>query len=168
MKNAYFAGGCFWCITPMFKIYGASEVVSGYAGGDVENPSYDEVKAQKTGHRETVCVTYDPEKVSFEALLDIYLANIDPFDGEGQFIDRGFSYTPAVFCNDSDEMETVRREVQTLAEKAGRRTGIAILPFINFYPAEEYHQDYYLKNPEAFEQELFASGRKKAGSVPEH
>lgn len=161
MKKAYFAGGCFWCITPMFKIYGADDVVCGYAGGDLENPTYEEVKSQKTGHRETICVTYDPEKVDYETLLDIYLSNIDPFDAEGQFIDKGFSYTLAVFYGDETEKKAAEEAIAKLAAEAERPVEIAVLPYKNFYPAEEAHQDYYLKNPEAFERELIESGRKQ-------
>ena len=82
MKEAYFAGGCFWCVTPIYKMYGVEKVICGYAGGDEENPTYEQVKHQQTGHRETIKLVYDPEKVSYEKLLDIYFANVDPFDGE--------------------------------------------------------------------------------------
>ena len=102
-KTAYFAGGCFWCVTPIFKIYGASKVTSGYSGGDEVNPTYEDVKHQKTVHRETIMLDYDPEKVSYSKLLDIFFANVDPFDSEGQFIDKGFSYTLAVYYNNEEE-----------------------------------------------------------------
>lgn len=95
LKEAYFAGGCFWCVTPIYKMYGVSLVTCGYAGGDVENPTYEQVKRQTTGHRETIRLVYDPAIVSYEKLLDIYFANVDPFDPAGQFIDKGFSYTLA-------------------------------------------------------------------------
>ena len=92
MKTAYFAGGCFWCITPTFKeTEGVFDVKSGYCGGDEENPTYKDVKSQKTGHRETIKIDYDPEKVSFGELFEIFINNVDFFDSEGQFIDRGFS-----------------------------------------------------------------------------
>ena len=161
MKKAYFAGGCFWCITPMFKIYGASDVVCGYAGGDVADPTYEQVKSQTTGHRETIEVTYDPETVDYETLLDIYLANVDPYDAEGQFIDKGFSYTLAVFYQEESEREAAEAAIAKLEEEAGRPAEIAVLPYKNFYPAEEGHQDWYLKNPEAFEKEMRESGRIK-------
>lgn len=162
MKKAYFAGGCFWCITPMFKIYGASNVTAGYSGGDEVNPAYEDVKAQKTGHRETICVEYDPSKVSYDTLLEIYLSNVDPFDSEGQFIDKGFSYTLAVYYTDEEELALASKAVKALEEDEGRKSFIALEPFKSFYPAEEYHQDYYLKNPDAFEKELIDSGRKPA------
>ncbi len=160
-KTAYFAGGCFWCITPVFKIYGASRVVSGYSGGDEVNPKYEDVKHQKTGHRETIAVTYDDEKVGYRKLLDIFLANIDPYDDGGQFIDRGFSYTTAVFYNDESEKQAAEEALEKLSQESGRETKVSVEPFKSFYDAEEYHQDYYLKNPEAFEKELIESGRKK-------
>lgn len=160
MKTAYFAGGCFWCVTPVFKIYGASEVVSGYSGGDVVNPKYEDVKAQKTGHREAIAVTYDESKVDYAKLLEIYLANVDPFDKEGQFIDKGFSYTLAIYYTNESEASLARAAVEKIEAEAGRKCYIAIEPYKNFYRAEEYHQDYYLKNPEAFEKELEESGRK--------
>lgn len=161
MKNAYFAGGCFWCITPVFESAGAAAVTCGYAGGDEVNPVYEDVKHQKTGHRETIRVEYDPENVSYEKLLKIFLASVDPFDDGGQFIDRGFSYTLAVFYNDAEEKRLTEAAIQRLEEAAGQKACISVLPYKNFYTAEEYHQDYYLKNPEAFERELVESGRKK-------
>ncbi len=163
MKEAYFAGGCFWCVTPIYKMYGVEEVICGYAGGDEINPTYEQVKQQKTGHRETIKLIYDPEKVSYEKLLDIYFANVDPFDAEGQYIDKGFSYTLAIFFNSEDEKTAALNKISEIKNKSRKETHIAVIPFKNFYEAEEYHQDYYLKNPEAFEKELEESGRKKKG-----
>ena len=98
METAYFAGGCFWCITPTFReMDGVYDVVSGYSGGDEVDPTYEDVKYQRTGHRETIRVDYDPAKVTFEKLFDIFLASVNPFDPDGQFIDRGHSYTLAVY-----------------------------------------------------------------------
>lgn len=160
MKNAYFAGGCFWCITPMFKLYGVDEVICGYSGGDEVNPTYEDVKAQRTGHRETLKLTYDTERVKYSTLLDIYLANVDPFDEGGQYIDRGHSYTLAIYVNDEEEETQAKAKVKELEDEAGKPSFISIERFKSFYPAEEYHQDFYLKNPEKFEQELVESGRK--------
>ena len=142
-------------------MYGVDEVVCGYAGGDEENPTYEQVKHQETGHRETIKLVYDPEKVSYDKLLDIYFANVDPFDAEGQFIDKGFSYTLAIFYMSDDEKKTALEKIEKIAKDSGKKVQVAVLPFKNFYEAEEYHQDYYLKNPEAFEKELIESGRKK-------
>lgn len=161
MKNAYFAGGCFWCITPIFRdLDGVTDVVSGYSGGDEENPTYLDVKKQKTGHRETIKVTYDEEKTGFHELLEIYLKSIDPFDTEGQFIDKGFSYTTAIFYTDENEKEISEKMCTALSEKSGKKVAVKVEPFKNFYDAEEYHQNWDLKNPEAFEKEIEESGRK--------
>ncbi len=159
-KEAFFAGGCFWCVTPIYKMYGVDAVLCGYAGGDEENPTYEQVKHQKTGHRETIKIVYDPERVSYEKLLDIYFANVDPFDAEGQFIDKGFSYTLAIFYTSEEEKEAAAEKIRKIEGSSGKKAQVAVLPSKNFYEAEEYHQDYYLKNPEAFEKELVDSGRK--------
>jgi len=159
--KAYFAGGCFWCVTPIYKMYGVDKVVCGYSGGDEPNPTYEDVKAQKTGHRETIMLEYDPGKVSYDFLLDIFLANVDPFDGEGQFIDKGFSYTLAVYYTCEEERVLAQKRIEALSAGSGKEVHIALEPFKSFYEAEEYHQDYYLKNPEAFEKELRESGRKR-------
>ena len=158
--KAYFAGGCFWCITPIYKIYGVDRVVCGYSGGEERNPTYEQVKKQKTGHRETIELTYEPENVSYGTLLDIFLANIDPYDGEGQFIDRGRSYTTAVYYQSEEEKRIAAEKIARLEKEQGRKAQIALEPFRSFYAAEEEHQDYYLKEPEAFAREL--EERKKA------
>ncbi len=160
--KAYFAGGCFWCVTPIYKMYGVDKVVCGYSGGDEVNPTYEDVKHQKTGHRETIMLDYDPEKVSYSKLLDIFFANVDPFDSEGQFIDKGFSYTLAIYYNNEEEKNLAKERIEKLKADSGKEVYVALEPFKSFYEAEEYHQDYYLKNPEAFEKELIESGRKKA------
>ena len=162
MEQAYFAGGCFWCITPMFaEREGVLSVVSGYSGGTEEAPSYEDVKKQKTGHRETVRISYLPEQVSFAQLLEIFLNAVDPHDGGGQFIDRGHSYTLAVYYLDEMQRQTAQSCVAALARETGREVHVAIEPFCSFYAAEEEHQDYYRKHPKEFEQELIESGRKK-------
>ena len=160
MNKAYFAGGCFWCIAPVFReMEGVVSVVSGYCGGDEENPVYEAVKAQQTHHRETICVEYDPELVAYRDLLTVFLESVDPFDGGGQFIDRGESYTLALFCTDEAEKETAEKMLAELAGEAGKETAVSIEPYKRFWPAEDYHQDYDLKNPEAFARELEESGR---------
>ncbi len=161
MKEAYFAGGCFWCVTPIYKLYGVRDVICGYSGGDEENPTYEQVKHQETGHRETIKLVYDPERVAYKKLLDIYFANVDPFDAEGQFIDKGFSYTLAIFYSSEEEKTAAEEKIKKIEADSGKKTYVALLPFKNLYEAEEYHQDYYLKNPEAFEKEMIESGRKK-------
>ena len=160
-QTAYFAGGCFWCITPTFKeMEGVADVTSGYCGGEEVNPTYADVKYQRTHHRETIRIDYDPEKISFETLFDIFLSGVDPFDGGGQFIDRGHSYTLAVYYLNEEERRIARDGIAKLEKEAGQTVHISVEPFKNFYSAEEEHQDYYLKHPEEFEQELIDSGRK--------
>ena len=162
-QTAYFAGGCFWCITPVFKeLPGVAEVASGYSGGDEADPAYDDVKHQRTGHRETIRIDYDAAQVDFAQLLAIFLESVDPFDGEGQFIDRGHSYTLAVYYTDDAQRMEAEKQLAQLEAASGRKTFVSVEPFKSFWLAEEEHQDYYLKHPEAFEQELIDSGRKKA------
>ena len=158
--TAYFAGGCFWCITPTFKeTDGVHDVISGYSGGDEANPVYADVKYQRTGHRETIRIDYAPETVSFDTLFSIFLDGVDPFDGGGQFIDRGHSYTLAVYYRDENERCVAETAIAALEAESGRTVHIALEPFKAFYRAEEEHQDYYLKHPEEFRQELIDSGR---------
>lgn len=161
IKNAYFAGGCFWCITPTFaSLNGVKSVISGYSGGKEVNPSYEEVKKQKTLHRETIKIEYDDSKVRFEELLDIFINSVDPFDGGGQFIDRGRSYTLAIYYNDDYELDASKKVIKRLEEKSKKEVFIALEKFDSFYEAEEYHQMYYEKNPKEFEEEMINSGRK--------
>ena len=163
VETAYFAGGCFWCITPTFKeMAGVADVISGYSGGDEINPTYLDVKYQRTRHRETIRIDFDPEAVTFSQLLDIFLSSVDPFDPDGQFIDRGHSYTLAVYyCSDA-QRSFAEAAVQALAEESAQPVYVSIEPFKSFYRAEEEHQDYYLKHPEEFKQELIDSGRIQA------
>ena len=162
MKTAYFAGGCFWCITPTFQeMEGVYKVTSGYSGGDEEAPTYLDVKYQRTMHRETIRIDYDEEKVCYAELMDIFLSGVDPFDGGGQFIDRGHSYTLAVYYEDDREREAAERAITALEAESGQTVHISIEPFKSFWTAEEEHQDYYLKHPEEFRRELIESGRIK-------
>ena len=162
METAYFAGGCFWCITPTFKqMEGVLNVVSGYSGGEEEHPAYEDVKHQRTGHRETIQIDYDPEKVDFQSLMDVFLGSVDPFDPDGQFIDRGFSYTLAVYYLSEGQRHAAAEKLQKLEQESGKPVYVRLEPFRSFWRAEEYHQDYYLKHPEEFRQELISSGRMK-------
>ena len=163
MRTAYFAGGCFWCITPTFQeLEGVASVTSGYSGGDEIDPTYLDVKYQRTKHRETIRIEYDEEKVSFETLFDIFLSGVDPFDEGGQFIDRGHSYTLAVYYLTEQERFIAAAGISALEKESGMKVHISVEPFKSFYAAEEEHQDYYLKHPEEFKQELIDSGRLKA------
>lgn len=165
-QTAYFAGGCFWCITPTFKeTKGVLDVVSGYSGGDEVNPTYLDVKYQRTRHRETIRIDFDPAKVTFEALLEIFLSGVDPFDPDGQFIDRGHSYTLAVYHCSQAQQCAAEAAVRALEAESGQAVYVSIEPFRSFYPAEEEHQDYYLKHPEEFRQELIVSGRRQSSKL---
>ena len=162
LETAYFAGGCFWCITPTFKeMPGVIAVTSGYSGGEEVDPAYEDVKHQKTTHRETIRIDYDPEAVSFTALMDVFLGSVDPHDPDGQFIDRGFSYTLAVYHLSPEQKEAAEARLQLLEKTSGQPVYIKVEPFKSFYRAEEFHQDYYLKHPEAFRREMILSGRIK-------
>ena len=162
-ETAYFAGGCFWCITPTFKeMEGVSSVISGYSGGEEIDPTYEDVKHQRTSHRETIRIDYDAERVSFPSLIEVFLSSVDPHDPDGQFIDRGFSYTLAIYYLNDAQKATAEELLRQLEVQTGKPVYIKVEPFKSFYRAEEFHQDYYLKHPEEFRQELIDSGRIKA------
>ena len=147
--RATFAGGCFWCMEPPFdKIPGVVSTTSGYAGGTVVNPTYEQVAAGGTGHAEVVQVVFDPRRVSYEQLLEVFWRNVDPFDGGGQFCDRGSQYRSAIFYEGDDQKGAALASRESL-EKSGRLPGpivTEIAPLKAFYQAEEYHQDYYQRN----------------------
>jgi peptide methionine sulfoxide reductase msrA/msrB len=161
-KTATFAGGCFWCVESDFeKVDGVIEAVSGYAGGDEPNPTYKQVSSGRTGHTEAVQITYDPNKVSYQELLDVLWRHMDPTDAGGQFADRGSQYRPAVFYHD-EEQKRIAEESRAELEKSGRFSkpiATEIVPLTEFYPAEEYHQDYYSKNPLRYKMYRYGSGR---------
>lgn len=147
-KSAVFAGGCFWCLEgPFDDLPGVIKTESGYTGGTVPNPTYEQVSAGTTGHVEAMQVVYDSAKVTFEKLLSVFWRNIDPTDAGGQFCDRGPQYRSAIFFADAGEEAEARRQKAQLEEEKGMRIATEILPRAEFYPAEEYHQDYYTKNP---------------------
>ena len=163
IETAYFAGGCFWCITPTFKeMPGVLDVISGYSGGTEVNPTYLDVKYQRTHHRETIRIDFEPEKVTFEELLEIFLSSVDPFDPDGQFIDRGHSYTLAVYYCTEAQQKAAEAAIRALSEESTQDVYVSIESFTAFYKAEEEHQDYYRKHPEEFRRELIDSGRIKA------
>lgn len=159
-KKAIFAGGCFWCMeSPFEKIYGVSDVISGYTGGTAKNPTYKNYA--DTGHIEAIEVTYDPSKVSYKQLLENFWQNIDPTDPGGQFGDRGPQYRSAIFYGSPEEKKLAEKSKLKLAEKKIFYKPIVteILPVQPFYAAEEYHQDYYRKNPIRYNYFKFRSGR---------
>lgn len=161
-KTAVFGGGCFWCMEPPFEqLRGVLEVTAGYSGGDEKNPTYDEVSSGRTGHIESVRVVYDPEQISFKELLDTFWRYIDPTDPGGQFADRGNHYKTAIFYNNAEEKKVAEQSRDELAASGvfDRPIATAIRPTKAFYPAEEYHQDYYQKNVTHYEAYKVGSGR---------
>ena len=161
-KTAIFAGGCFWCIQPAFdKATGVIKTVVGYCGGTEPNPTYELVSSEKTGYRESIQITYDPAKISYDQLLDIYWRQIDPTQADGQFTDIGPSYRAAIFYGNDDEKRIAEASKQKLARtgKFSKPIVTEILPAMKFYPAETYHQKYYRQNPEHFEAFEEGSGR---------
>jgi peptide-methionine (S)-S-oxide reductase len=161
-KTAVFAGGCFWCIQPAFdKAPGVIKTVVGYCGGTEPNPTYELVTSEKTQYRESIEVTYDPAKISYEQLLDIYWKQIDPTQADGQFTDIGPSYRAAIFYANEEEKKTAETSKEKLARSGKFKKPIVteILPATKFYPAEAYHQKFYEQNPEHFEAFEEGSGR---------
>ncbi|MBU0731703.1 peptide-methionine (S)-S-oxide reductase MsrA [Patescibacteria group bacterium] len=160
-QTATFAGGCFWCSVKTFNdLDGVIDVVSGYTGGTVQNPTYEQVSSGTTGHYEAVQVTYDPNIISYEDLLEFYWLHIDPTDELGQFADKGPQYRTAIFYQ-NDEQKKLAEDSKKELEKSGKFSKIAtqILPATIFYAAEEYHQDYYKKNPVQYKAYEVGSGR---------
>jgi len=161
-KVATFAGGCFWCTESDFeKVPGVLKVISGYTGGRKENPTYEEVSSGRTGHLEAVQVHYDPEKVTYELLLEVFWRHIDPTDAGGQFVDRGSQYRSAVFYHDEEQKRLAEASREALARsgKFTRPIATEILPLSRFYEAEDYHQDYYRKSPLRYQFYRSNSGR---------
>ncbi|MCS4485425.1 peptide-methionine (S)-S-oxide reductase MsrA [Staphylococcus americanisciuri] len=163
MALATLAGGCFWCLVKPFTSYdGIEGIVSGYSGGTVENPTYEQVCSNTTGHVEAVQITYNPAIISYEAILDIYFKTFDPTDKDGQFFDRGDSYRPVIFYHDAEQQKTAIQKIKTLDAQGVFNKPIVtpVEPYKNFYPAEAHHQDYYLKNPAHYQRYQQGSGRK--------
>lgn len=161
IKRLLLAGGCFWCMAkPYYEYDGVLRVLSGFAGGNEINPSYEAVKMQQTSHRETIMIEYDSNIISSDELLDIYFDSINPFDDGGQYIDRGKSYTCAIFSNDKKVIEYAEYRIKEAEKAFMQKCYISLEDDTVFYKAEEYHQDYALKNPDDMERELIESGRK--------
>jgi methionine-S-sulfoxide reductase len=161
-RTAIFAGGCFWCIQPAFdKANGVIKTVVGYSGGTEPNPTYQLVSSERTNYRESIEITYDPAKISYEQLLDIYWRQIDPTQADGQFTDIGPSYRAAIFYGNAEEKKIAEASKEKLAHSGKFHKPILteILPAMKFYPAESYHQKYYQQNPEHFEAFEEGSGR---------
>lgn len=169
VKKAVFAGGCFWCmVQPFDSLPGIESVISGFTGGHVENPTYNEVVRGGTGHTEAVEITYDPDKISYGELVEIFWRQTDPTDASGQFADRGDSYRPVIYYSTADEQETAEQSKQNLQENGPFSEPIvtsieAIQPF---YAADEYHQDFYKKETQHYKRYSVGSGR--VGFLDEH
>jgi len=145
---ATFAGGCFWCMEPPFdKLPGVISTTSGYTGGQVKNPTYEAVSAGGTGHAEAVEVRFDPNKISFATILEVYWHNVDPTVKDRQFCDSGRQYRTAIFFHDEAQKKLALETKARIGKEKGWKIETEIVPASAFYPAEEYHQDYYLKNP---------------------
>lgn len=162
-EKATFAGGCFWCMeAPFEKLDGVKSVISGFTGGTKANPTYEESSSGTTGHTEAVEVTFDPEKVSYDKLLDTFWRSMDPTDAGGQFADRGGQYRPGIFFHSEAQKKAAEASKEALAKS--KRFGdkpivVEITKAGPFYPAEEYHQDYYKKNPLRYKFYRHGSGR---------
>ena len=162
MEKLYLAGGCFWCIGDYFLMQdGVIEVNCGYSGGDEKEATYYQVKAQKTGHRESIEITYDPNVISLDKLINLYFIYVDVLDDDGQGIDRGHSYSLALYYQNENEKILFEKKNQEIEKNLGQKSVIAIERFKFFIVAEEEHQHYSYKNPEEFLEELEKSGREE-------
>ena len=162
IKTAVFAGGCFWCMVSPFDVLdGIKEVKSGYMGGHLDNPKYEDVKTQTSGHYEVVRILYDPSVISYEKLLDAFWRQIDPTDDEGQFQDRGPSYRTAIFYTTEEQRLAAEKSKKELDESGRFPDPVItpILPAATFYDAEDYHQDFYKKSPKEYKLDRTKSGR---------
>ncbi|MCL7940646.1 peptide-methionine (S)-S-oxide reductase MsrA [Halomonas sp. ATCH28] len=160
IESAVFAGGCFWCMEEAYdKIEGVQATTSGYSGGHTEDPTYEQVTAGGTGHAEVVKVDYDPDQVDYETLLHVFWRNIDPFAVDRQFCDKGASYHSAIFPMDAEQRALAEASRDAAAERFDQPIATEINDFEAFYPAEAYHQDYYLENPVRYRFYKSACGR---------
>jgi len=164
LSRAIFAGGCFWCMEPPFeKLPGVSAVVSGYTGGDEPNPNYKQVSAGRTGHTEAVEIVFDPQQVSYQQLLEVFWMQIDPTDAGGQFVDRGSQYRSGIYPLNEEQLRQAEASKRELAASGRFEKPVIteIVPAGKFYPAEDYHQDYYKKNPIRYKYYRYGSGRDR-------
>jgi peptide-methionine (S)-S-oxide reductase len=176
LAKATFAGGCFWCMEPPYdKLDGVISTTSGYIGGQKKNPTYEEVSEGTTGHAEAVQVAYDPTKVSYEKLLEVFWYNVDPLTPNAQFCDHGSQYRSAIFYHNEEQKRAAEASKQQI-EKSGRFTQPIVTEIVvagEFYPAEDYHQDYYQNNPTRYQYYRYRCGRDQRlaelwGAGPAH
>jgi len=164
LATATFAGGCFWCLEPPFdQVPGVISTTVGYTGGHKVNPTYEQVSSGGTGHAEAIQIVFDPEKVSYAELLNVFWHNVDPFDAKGQFCDRGSQYRSAIFYHDEEQRKQAEQSKKKLEESLAVKQAVAteIVAATQFYPAEEYHQDYYRKNPVRYKFYRYGCGRDR-------
>ncbi len=160
LAKATFAGGCFWCMEPPFDaLPGVVSTTSGYAGGNTKNPTYEQVSAGGTGHIEVMQVVFDPAKISYDKLLDVFWRNVDPLDNGGQFCDRGSTYRTAVFYHDDGQKRLAEQSKAAIGKKLKAPLATELRAAAAFYPAEDYHQDYYRKNPLRYKYYRHSCGR---------
>jgi len=161
---ATFAMGCFWCAEDAFEgLPGVEAVVSGYTGGRVQDPTYEQVSGHGTGHWEAIQIVFDPQATSYEKLLDVFWHNVDPTDGGGQFCDRGDQYRAAVFFHDGEQKRLAEASRQRVAQELNEGIAVKVLPAVTFYDAEEYHQDYAARN--ALRYNLYTRGCGRAARL---
>jgi len=164
LSSAVFAGGCFWCVESDFdKVEGVVDTVSGYTGGELANPTYKQVSHEHTGHYEAVKVTYDPDLVSYDTLVDYFFRHVDPTDPYGQFCDKGDSYRTAIFVGNEDERAIAEAEISEIDESGVLKDPVVtrVVQASTFWPAEDYHQNYYKKNPLKYRYYRTSCGRDK-------
>jgi len=162
LSSAIFAGGCFWCVESDFdKVDGVIETVSGYTGGEIANPTYKQVSKENTGHYEAVKVTYDPDLVSYDTLVEYFFRHVDPTDPYGQFCDKGDSYRTAIFVNTDDERAVAEAEIAEIETSGVLKDPVVtrVIQAETFWPAEDYHQNYYKKNPLKYRYYRASCGR---------
>ena len=160
MAKATFAGGCFWCMEPPYdELDGVISTISGYIGGTKKNPTYEQVSAGSTGHAEAIQITYDPKKISYEKLLEVFWRNIDPLTSDAQFCDSGSQYRSAIFYHDETQKTLAEASKKSLQDRFKQPIVTEIVRASEFYPAEDYHQDYYKKNPIRYKVYRYGCGR---------
>ena len=162
LATATFAAGCFWCMEPPFDaLGGVVSTTSGYTGGRTPSPTYEDVSSGDTGHTEALQVVFDPTKVTYEKLLDVYWRNVDALDGGGQFCDRGSQYRPAIFYHSAEQQRLAEASKARIAAQLGKTLAVQLVPASAFFPAEQYHQDYYTKNPARYKFYKWNCGRQQ-------
>jgi len=161
-KKVYLAGGCFWCLEEAFQnVEGVISAISGYSGGHTDNPTYEKISSGKTGHIEALEVIYEDSVINTDNILKIFFTNIDPFDGNGQFCDKGYQYQSAIFINDNLNQILTNKYISVIENIYDKKVKTLILDFDKFYKAEEYHQDFYIKNPIRYNYYKKGCGRTK-------